>query len=385
MTGQPTVRILSKIREVKQTDWDRLVGAGSPFLRWDWLDSLEATGCAGERAGWLPQHLIVEKEGEIVGACPLYLKSHSMGEFVFDFEWAEYAHRTGIRYYPKILAGVPFTPVTGSRFLTDAREDRPGLIRLMGKALAGLAADHRLSSVHVNFCLEEEKEILEEIGFLPRVGLQFHWNNRGYGSFDDYLLSFRSERRNKIRHERRELEKQGIVIRALEEAELNPDHLRVMFQLYQGHVERFSHGQQYLTQEFFEELSRRFRSYLCLIFAERGSRIIAGTFNVRDGEALYGRYWGAFEEERYLHFNVCYYAAIEHSIGKGLRRFEAGSGGSFKRLRGLDPQPTYSVHYFPDERFRLAVEGHLRREREAIREKRELLLERSPLKTLIRR
>jgi predicted N-acyltransferase len=380
MAGAPSVRIISRIREVKQADWDQLVGSGSPFLRWDWLDSLEATGCVGERTGWLPQHLIVEREGELVGGCPVYLKSHSMGEFVFDYEWAEYARRTGIRYYPKILAGVPFTPVTGSRFLTDSREERRPMVRLMGQALAGLAADHRLSSVHVNFCLEEEKGILEEIGFLPRVGLQFHWTNRGYGSFDHYLESFRSERRNKIRRERRELEKQGIAIRALEEGELAPDHLRVMFGLYQGHVERFAYGRQYLTLEFFEELSRRFRRYLCLIFAERDARIIAGTFNVRDGEALYGRYWGAFEEERYLHFNVCYYAAIEHSIAQGLRRFEAGSGGSFKRLRGLDPQPTYSVHYFTEERFQRAVESHLRLEREAVREKRDLLLERSPLK-----
>jgi predicted N-acyltransferase len=380
MAGAPAVKIVSKIRDVKREDWDRLVGRGSPFLRWDWLESLESTGCVGERTGWMPQHLIVEREGRIVGACPLYLKSHSMGEFVFDFEWAEYAHRIGIRYYPKMLVGVPFTPVTGSRFLTDGREDQAGLIHLMGTALAALAVDHHLSSVHVNFCLEEEKRILEEVGFLPRIGLQFHWINRGYGSFEDYLQSFRSERRNKIRRERRELEKQGITIRALEEGDLTPDHLRAMFQLYQGHVERFAYGRQYLTVEFFEDLARRFGRYLCLIFAERDSRIIAGTFNVRDDESLYGRYWGAFEDERYLHFNVCYYAAIEHSIGLGLRRFEAGSGGSFKRLRGLDPQPTYSVHYFPEERFRRAVDGHLRREREAVREKRELLLERSPLK-----
>jgi predicted N-acyltransferase len=250
----------------------------------------------------------------------------------------------------------------------------------MGKALAGLAADNKISSVHVNFCLEEERAILEEIGFFPRIGLQFHWTNRGYGSFDDYLESFRSERRNKIRRERREPEKQGIAIRVLEEPEIRPEHLRVMFRLYQGHVERFAYGQQYLNQEFFEELARRFRNHLCLIFAERGSRTIAGTFNVRDGEALYGRYWGAFEDERFLHFNVCYYAAIEHSIRQGLRRFEAGSGGSFKRLRGLDPQPTYSVHYFTHEGFGRAVEDYLRQERENVREKRELLLERSPLK-----
>jgi predicted N-acyltransferase len=303
-----------------------------------------------------------------------------MGEFVFDYEWAELAHCLGIRYYPKILVGVPFTPVTGARFLTDRGMDRERLVQLMGKALAEIATDHKISSVHVNFCLDDEAAALKQVGFVSRDGLQFHWTNLGYSSFDDYLSAFRSDRRTKIKRERRELRQQGIAIRAIEGEDLDAEHLRVIFELYQAHVDRLYYGRQYLTREFFDELFRRFSPHICLILAERDSRVIAGTFNVQDQAALYGRYWGSFEEERFLHFNVCYYAAIEHCIRKGLQRFEAGAGGSFKQFRGLDPQPTTSMHYIVEERFRRAVERYLRQEREAVRHKQAALLARSQLK-----
>ena len=349
-------------------------------MKWDWLDVLEQTGCIEEETGWLPHHLIVERGAEIVGACPMYLKLHSMGEFVFDYEWAEFAHRLGISYYPKLLVGVPFTPVTGARFLTAAGTDRRRLIQLMGQSLAQIAKDNKISSVHVNFCLEDERQALSAVGFLQRVGLQFHWENRGYGSFEDYLGSFRSGRRNKIKRERRAIAERGIAIRVVEGDELAKNHLRTMFSLYKTHIDALYYGRQYLTREFFEELGRRFAPHVCLIFAERESKVIAGTFNVRGDSALYGRYWGAFEEEPFLHFNVCYYAAIEHCIENGLGRFEAGAGGSFKQLRGLEPQPTTSMHYIVDQKFRGAVERHLAQEREMILQKREGLLENSQLK-----
>jgi predicted N-acyltransferase len=243
-----------------------------------------------------------------------------------------------------------------------------------------VAADNKISSVHVNFCLPDEREALEQIGFFPRVGIQFHWQNRRFSSFDDYLGSFRSDRRNKVKRERREMERRGISIRAYEGHELTENHLRIMFRLYKGHVERLYYGRQYLTQAFFDDLHRRFADHLCLMLAEREGKIIAGTFNVRDDTAMYGRYWGAFEEHPFLHFNVCYYAAIEHSIHMGLSRFEAGAGGSFKQLRGLDPQHTSSVHYFVDGGLRRAVERFLRQEREMIRRKRDMLLDSSQIK-----
>ncbi len=315
-----------------------------------------------------------------MAGCPMYLKLHSMGEFVFDWEWAEVAHRLGINYYPKMLVGVPFTPVTGQRFLADRHEDRRELTRLLGQALAQIARENKISSVHVNFCLPDEEKTLGELGFIARNGLQFHWQNNGYVSFDDYLGSFRSDRRNKIKRERRELVDKGIVIRTLEGDELTHAHLRTMFQLYKTHVDRLYYGRQYLTRDFFDEMARRFKPHLCLILAERDSRIIAGTFNVRDAGALYGRYWGSFQDERFLHFNVCYYAAIDYCIRKGLSRFEAGAGGSFKQLRGLEPQPTLSMHFIVHEKFRGIVEQHLRQEREAILEKQKMLLERSQLR-----
>ena len=380
MAEKLTIKIIQKISEVQRADWDRLLGEGSPFMKWDWLDALEQTGCVNEETGWLPHHIIIEREGKVVGACPMYLKLHSMGEFVFDYEWAEYAHHLGIAYYPKMLVGIPFTPVTGQRFLTDRDADRPGLIRLMGQALIQTARENKISSVHVNFCLQDEGEALKQLGYILRNGLQFHWQNRGYGSFDDYLAAFRSDRRTKIKRERREIFHQGITIRAVQGEELTQAHLRTMFQLYKSHIDQHPYGRQYLTREFFDELLRRFAPYICLMLAERDSKIIAGTFNIQDRSVLYGRYWGAIEERRYLHFNVCYYSAIEHCIRHGLERFEAGAGGSFKQLRGLDPQATASYHYIVHEGFRRAVERHLRRERAAILDKRAALLEKSQLK-----
>lgn len=374
------IRIIRKMSEIQRADWDGLAANGSPFMKWDWLDSFEQSGCVNEETGWLPHHLVAENAGRIVAACPMYLKLHSMGEFVFDYEWADAAHRMALKYYPKMLVGVPFTPVTGQRCLTAKGQDRKSLIRLMGEALAKIAADNKLSSVHVNFCLADEREVLEEVGFFPRAGLQFHWQNRGFGSFADYLGSFRSERRNKIKRERREIQQKGIVIRPIEGEELTPSQMRTMFRLYKGHVDRLYYGRQYLTQEFFEEIQRRFAAHICLMVAERDGRVIAGTLNVRDHSAMYGRYWGAFEDQPFLHFNVCYYSAIEHCIRLGLERFEAGSGGSFKQLRGLDPEPTTSLHYIVDGKFRRAVERFLKQEREMVRQKREMLLDKSQLK-----
>jgi predicted N-acyltransferase len=375
-----TVKIVRKISEVGRDDWDALAGESSPFLRWDWLDCLEQAGCVQEKTGWLPHHVIVERGEKLIAAAPMYLKLHSMGEFVFDYEWADAAQRLGLRYYPKMLVGVPFTPVTGQRLLTAPGEDRAELVRLLGQALASVATDNKISSVHVNFCRAEEIRELEEIGFVQRNGLQFHWQNHGFQTFDDYLGSFRSDRRNKVKRERREIAEQGIAIRAVEGDDLTEAHTRTMFRLYKGHVDRLYYGRQYLTRDFFDVIRKRFARHLCLIFAERSGRIIAGTFNVSGAGVLYGRYWGAFEDVPFLHFNVCYYSAIEHCIRNSWDRFEAGAGGSFKQLRGLDPQPTLSAHYFVDARLRQAVGRYLQHEREMIRQKRAMLLDGSQLK-----
>ncbi|MFQ5851539.1 MAG: GNAT family N-acetyltransferase [Candidatus Binatia bacterium] len=375
-----TIRIINKMSEVRRESWDRLLNEGSPFMKWDWLDTLEQTGCVNEKTGWLPHHIVIEEKGRPIAACPMYLKWHSMGEFVYDHEWALFASKAGIKYYPKMLVGVPFTPVTGTRFITDAREDRRQLAQIIGQTLVQISRENKISSVHVNFCLEDEMEALRQAGFMPRIGLQFHWQNRSYQSFDDYLNLFRSDRRTKIKRERRELLEQGIQVRPVEGGELAPDLLRTMFKLYKSHIDRLYYGRHYLNMAFFEELSQRFRPHICLILAEKNSRVIAGTLNIQDDAAFYGRYWGAFENHRYLHFNVCYYAAIEHCIRKRLQRFEAGAGGSFKELRGLEPQRTYSMHYILDQGFRRVLREHLKEERAYTVSKQEAMLEKSPLK-----
>jgi predicted N-acyltransferase len=380
MDEKLAVRVVRRINKIPREVWDGLLQDDSPFMKWDWLDALEQAQCVTDETGWAPHHLVVEREQAIIGVCPLYLKSHSMGEFVFDHEWAAYATRAGIQYYPKMLVGVPFTPVSGSRFLTDTQEDRNSVVALLGRALMEICDNNELSSVHINFCREDELAALEQVGFIPKIGLQFHWQNQCYQSFDDYLGAFKSGRRNKIRRERRELTHQGISIRALDLAELNPEVLNTMFQLYKQHIDKLYYGRQYLNSQFFAELLKRPFPHICPIVAEREGRIIAGTFNIRGLEALYGRYWGAFEDHRYLHFNVCYYAAIEHCIQEGLNRFEAGAGGSFKGLRGLEPAKTYSAHYVRDEGFRKALTRYLDEERSDTVARQEMLLENSPLK-----
>jgi hypothetical protein len=358
-----TLSLCKRLADVDRGEWDALVGQESPFLEWDWLAGLEEAGCAAPETGWAPQHLLARRGGRLVGACPLYVKSHSEGEFVFDHQWSGAARSAGIAYFPKLLAAVPFTPATGARFLTAPGEERAALIRRMGEALLAVCRDNGLSSVHVNFCRADEAEALKPLGFLERLGMQYHWENRGYGGFEDYLAEFRSKRRTKIRREMREMAEQGIVVRALAGDEIPAALVPTLYRLYLGHVEKLYWGRQYLNERFFELAYRRFRRNLCFVVAEQGGEVIAGTFNVQKAGAFYGRYWGAFREVKHLHFNVCYYGAIDHCIRTGIRRFEPGAGGEFKQLRGFDARPTRSLHALAHPALHEAVGEHLQRER----------------------
>ena len=265
------VELLGGVREVPRDAWNALVGDGSPFVEWDWLASLEESGSVEPARGWAPRPLVVREGNALVAACPVYVKGHSEGEFVFDWGWADAAHRAGIEYYPKLLVGVPFTPVTGARFLTAQGEDRPARIRQLAAALREVCHGSELSGIHVNFALEDEREALEEAGWLPRLGFQYHWRNRGFEDFDDYLASLRSKRRNQVRRERRALESQGIRIERLV-GEAIPDALfPTMFDIYLSTIETNPWGRQYLTREFFDLLKERFRDRLCFVIARRGS------------------------------------------------------------------------------------------------------------------
>jgi predicted N-acyltransferase len=359
--------ILNGLGAVDPAEWDALVGDESPFLEWAWLASLEEARCVHRKTGWLPQHLALRDDrGRLVGACPLYVKGHSQGEFVFDHGWAQAAARAGIAYYPKLLVATPFTPASGARFLAHPAVERGAVVRQLGTALRELCGVEAYSSVHVNFCREEEARALEALGYVRRDGYQFQWTSPGGRTFEDYLAALRSKRRNQVRREQRELADQGIEITALRGDAIPDDVFPTMFALYRTTVDKFVWGHQYLNAELFELLRRRWKPRLVFVVARRRGEILAGTFNVEKAGVLYGRYWGTFEDVRHLHFNVCYYAAIAYCLEHGLTRFEPGAGGEFKHLRGFDARPTTSMHFLADPRLAAAVRRHLVDERRAV-------------------
>ncbi|MBW2383189.1 MAG: GNAT family N-acetyltransferase [Deltaproteobacteria bacterium] len=368
------------VADLPADEWNALVGDASPFLEWEWLASLEETGTVGEGTGWHPRPLVARRDGRLVAACPLYLKLHSEGEFVFDWSWADAADRAGIDYYPKMLVGVPFTPVTGARLLMAPGEDRTKWMRGLAEALRGTCLGNDLSGVHVNFCLPEELQVLEEAGFQARFGIQYHWHNHDYASFDDYLAKFRSKRRNQIRRERRELERTGVTIEKWTGEDIPDDLFAPMYRFYLATIQSRYWGRQYLNEALFDRMRSHFRKRLVFIVARQEGEPIAGTFNVTKGDALYGRYWGTTARIRYLHFNVCYYAAVEYCIENGIKRFEPGAGGEYKQLRGFDAQPTLSAHFLRDPRLAAAIERFLAAERDNVEEAIDWYRERSALK-----
>lgn len=377
----PSIEFERGVSRIGRDAWDALVGdAGSPFLEWGFLSSLEDAHCVQARSGWQPRPLVVRERGELLAACPLYAKEHSEGEFVFDWAWAEAAQGAGINYYPKWLVGVPFTPVTGARMLVHPRADRPRMLRLLAGALRDLSIANDISGVHVNFCLEDEREALVESGFLPRLGFQYHWRNDGYGTFDDFLARFRSKRRNQIQRERRSLDALGIRISTYVGDEIPDEVFPLLYPIYQSTIEKNPWGRQYLNAGFFDLLRDRFRSRLCVAIAWEGDAVVAGTINVQKNKTLYGRYWGALRDVRHLHFALCYYAGVAHCVEHRLGHFEPGAGGDYKQLRGFDATPTWSAHFIAEPRLRAAVARFLAQERDRAAEMIGMLQRESALK-----
>jgi predicted N-acyltransferase len=329
---------------------------------------MEHSGSASRDTGWAPYHLIVRQgpKKQIVAACPLYLKTHSMGEFVFDHGWADAAERAGLRYFPKILVGVPFTPHTGRRFLTAPGSDRGGLINLLGLALTSICEDNKLSSVHVNFCEPDEASALAPIGFMERLGYQYHWHNAGFATFDDYLNRLKHKRRTAVRHERAAMDEQGVRIRVTAGEEIPDKTFAEMYQIYCSTIEKLYWGRRYLTPDFFDLIRRTFKRNMVFIGAYAGRELVAGAVNLAKANVMYGRYWGCFRDVRFLHFNVCYYAGIEYSILNGIQRYEPGAGGEYKWLRGFDPALTRSIHYVSNPDLKRAISGFLKRERHEV-------------------
>ncbi len=374
-----TLRVHGAISEILAEAWDACAGGINPTVSHVFLNALEESGSAGTRAGWAPQHLsFSDRGGRLLGAVPLYLKSHSYGEYVFDWGWADAYERAGGRYYPKLLCAVPFTPVPGPRLLVapDAPADtRSHLIA----GMVELARQRKLSSLHINFPEAAEADALEEAGFLKRIGQQFHWSNEGYRDFDDYLAALNSRKRKAVKKERREALDGGIEIEVLTGSELTPRVWDAFFRLYLATTDR-KWGSAYLTRKFFALIGERMPDKVVLIMARRGAEYIAGAFNILGRDTIYGRNWGSPREYRFLHFECCYYQAIEFAITHGLKRVEAGAQGPHKLQRGYLPVPTYSAHWIPDSGFRRAIASFLDRERDMVEEKIEQLAECSPFR-----
>ena len=361
-----TVNLLGAIDEVGAEAWDACAGGANPFVSHAFLSALERSGSAVPEQGWQPQHLVVrDRGGGLLGAAPLYLKSHSYGEYVFDWGWADAYERAGGSYYPKLQACIPFTPVTGPRLLVRPGAEADVVSAALISALTEVARRHRVSSLHVTFCEQAEWRQLGDAGFLRRTGRQFHWLNRGYDSFDAFLAGLNSRKRKMIRKERRKVAESGIVLRALRGQDIEPHHWDAFHRFYLATADR-KWGTPYLTREFFHLLGETMADRVVLVVAEDRGELAAAALNLMGEDALYGRNWGARGDYRFLHFEACYYQAIEFAIAHGLARVEAGAQGEHKIQRGYMPVETYSAHWIADPNFRAAVENYLDHERREI-------------------
>jgi uncharacterized protein len=353
---------------------------GNPFVSHDFLSSLEDSSSVGVHSGWQPHYLLAEEsDGTLAGAAPCYLKSHSRGEYVFDHGWADAFERAGGDYYPKLQVAVPFTPVTGPRLLVPPGPRADSVRGALADALAHIAADNGLSSAHVTFLTEAEWRLLGARGFLQRTDQQFHWENAGYATFDDFLAALSSRKRKTIRRERKEALENGIEVRWLTGSDLAEEVWDAFFAFYMETGSR-KWGRPYLTRQFFSIVGERMGDRILLVMARRAGRWIAGAINFIGDDALYGRNWGAIEHHPFLHFELCYYQAIDFAIANGIKRVEAGAQGEHKLARGYLPKTTYSAHFIANPALRRAIGDYLARERAYVREAHEELAAAAPFR-----
>jgi uncharacterized protein len=353
--------------------------AYNPFVSHAFFSALEASKSACARTGWGPRHLLAKRDGKIAGIVPCYLKSHSQGEYVFDRGWADAYERAGGQYYPKLQASVPFTPATGPRLLIANDTDRERVATALAGGLVGLCDATEASSVHVTFAREAEWKFLAEYGFLQRTDQQFHWHNQSYGGFDDFLATLNSRHRKAIKRERRDALASGITIHALTGSDITEDAWDAFFQFYMETGSR-KWGRPYLTRTFFSQIGETMAKDVLLVMAKRNGRWIAGAINFIGGDTLFGRNWGAIEHHPFLHFEVCYYQAIDFAIARGLKTVEAGAQGEHKIARGYLPQTTFSAHYIADTGLRRAIDEYLKRERAYVAEAARELTEAGPFR-----
>lgn len=357
------LRRVGEVARVPAGEWDACAGADDPFVSHAFLRAVEESGSATPRSGWVPCHLVLQTgEGRIVGVAPLYAKTHSFGEYVFDWGWADAWERAGGRYYPKLQCAVPFTPVPGPRLLVRPEARGIGAEALLARGMVQLTDEAGWSSAHVTFCTAHEAELLAGQGWLLRLGEQYHWHNPGYADFADFLATLSSRKRKVIRKEREGAAALGLSIRTLTGDDIKARHWDAFYRFYLDTVERKS-AQAYLTREFFHRLGAGLGERVVLVVAEDGPRMVAGALNLLGADALFGRNWGAEVDAPFLHFEMCYYRALDFAIAHRLARVEAGAQGAHKISRGYLPVPTYSAHWIREAPLRDAVAGFLERER----------------------
>ena len=370
-----TVQVVSSIASIPAHVWNALAGS-QPFLRHEFLNALHETGCASPDTGWGPQYLLLMDGDTLQGAMPLYLKGHSYGEYVFDWSWADAYRRHGLEYYPKLLCAIPFTPVSGPRILATTPEAR----KYLATAALQLARELDVSSLHCLFPPEEDAEALTNAGMMVRHGVQFHWHNGGYSTFDDFLAQMNHDKRKKVKQERRKVRDAGITFEWREGLEITDADWAFFYKCY-ARTYREHYSTPYLNLEFFRRIGRSMPDNITMIVAKRNGKSIAASFNMRDATTLYGRYWGAIEHHPVLHFETCYYQVIEYCIAKGLAKFEGGAQGERTKLaRGLMPVETRSTHWIARRDFARAIEDFLERETVGIEHHIDELNERAPFK-----
>ena len=374
MKTRSGIQVLDSLASIPASDWDALAGS-HPLLSHAFLHALHETGCASAETGWSPCYLALWREGRLAAAMPLYLKSHSYGEYVFDWAWADAYQRHGLRYYPKLLNAVPFTPVTGPRLLASNEADRQALLT----AALAFARDSGVSSLHCLFPATTEVAAFEAAGMMLRASVQFHWRNEGFADFEDFLSRMNHDKRKKIRQERRKVREAGIEFRWLRGGEATESDWRFFLDCYDG-TYRAHHSTPYLNLDFFLRLAQTMPDNLLLILGYREGSPMASAFNIIGGQTLYGRYWGTKEFHSGLHFEACYYQAVEFCIAEKLDSFEGGAQGEHKLARGLLPQRTVSAHWLAHPEFAEAVTRFLRKEANGIEQYVDELSEHSPFK-----
>lgn len=364
-SGSLRVETCHSISDIPRADWERFAGRGNPFLRYEFFEALEQSGCTSAETGWQPSHLIFRVDGKLAGVAPAYLKSHSMGEYVFDWAWADAYQRHGLNYYPKLLIAIPFTPSQGPRLLLDPTLRKQLNNDQLHQLLYALTEETGAHSWHLLFPDTANQALLQNNKQLHRIGCQFHWHNRNYDNFDSFLATLTSRKRKSIRKERRQVAEQGITFTHFQGQEL-PDHvLEAFYVFYQATY--LKRGQRpYLNRHFFELVREKLPEHLWLIMAERNGEFIAGALCLTGKDTLYGRYWGCLDEYNHLHFETCYYQGIELAIELGLQTFDAGAQGEHKLVRGFEPVLTHSWHGIAHPGFREAVKAFTEEEAEQV-------------------